>query len=162
VAKLKRVGRRCLRCGRYKRADGLLLCSTCAPLEGLQQSVDITAPTAFLVREPDGRLVQLETDATGKIKVKAKGRRGRLEAGVIDGEWVHDRQGHEVREHVYDKDADFYSKHYRKSDTDQLTWKKVGKLSDPKMHGKASHRPSSTTSESSPEPSGRARVPPKR
>lgn len=56
--------------------------------------------------------------------------------------WNHDRQAHETREKVEDRVAGekYYTEQWRNPETGEVTYAKTGDLSDPNMHGPASHR----------------------
>jgi hypothetical protein len=67
-----------------------------------------------------GNVTHLNEGEVGTAKAKAEVRRGRvgekrphLVAERIDGIWSFDRQAHEVREVVHDRDADLYAQRWR-------------------------------------------------
>lgn len=55
--------------------------------------------------------------------------------------WSHDRQRMERRIMITDGENDYYLQEWRTLDTDQVTWRKEGKLSDPALHGESARRP---------------------
>jgi hypothetical protein len=138
-----------LRCGRFTRPDGLLLCESCAPRGNLTQSVTIAGPPIHLRLNKDGSVTHLNEGETGTVTAKAQARRGRvgekqphLVAQRVRGLWNSDRRAHEDRETVHDRDTDLSVQRWRDPETGEVTWEKSGSDSDPDMHGRASYRPS--------------------
>lgn len=52
----------------------------------------------------------------------------------------HDRHRVERRIMITDNENDYYLQEWRTLDTDQVTWRKEGKLSDPALHGESARR----------------------
>lgn len=54
-----------------------------------------------------------------------------------------DRRNFETRELVTDSAKNFYRQEWTDPETGETTFRKVGLLSDPTMHGRASYKPTS-------------------
>lgn len=125
---------RCLRCKRFKRSDGILLCPVCGPTDRLHQNATVTPGVAGGSQR---------ASSTIWTTVEGKGLKVKRDRGM----WAHDRQEYEVRDVVTDRERDHYEQTWVDPDTGSETWSKRGRLSDPKMHGKRSHRPSTPKDE---------------
>jgi len=143
------VSSRCSRCKRFKASDGLLLCPRCGPTSGLRQDATVRLRTVIATvtisgDQPPPRSPRSPVSSKVKATVKRAGRKARLTATEDRGEWNNDRQAFEIREMVIDCDGDkYYSQEWRNPDTGETTFKKQGRLDDPKMHGRESHKPTS-------------------
>jgi hypothetical protein len=115
-------------------------------MDALQQDATMGPQTIRTGRSggetPESLVVALPATAKVRARVKRGAGRPGLEAVRDVGKWAHDRQAHETREAVYDRDGNWYKQGWRDSETAEVTWPpKVGRLDDPNMHGPASHRP---------------------
>ncbi|WP_328304443.1 hypothetical protein [Actinomycetospora sp. NBC_00405] len=54
--------------------------------------------------------------------------------------WNGDRQRMERRVEVVDRENDYYLQEWRHLDTNEVTFRKEGRLSDPAMHGQSARR----------------------
>jgi hypothetical protein len=128
---------RCARCRRFKHDDGLLLCPRCGPVSDLRQDATVRPQTITIGGPPPSE----PTSSTVSARVTRRGKASRLTAKQDRGKWNHDRQTHETREIVVDRDDSYYAQTWTDPASGETTFRKQGRLDDPKLHGRASHRP---------------------
>jgi hypothetical protein len=130
---------RCRRCGRFKRSDGILLCAECGSPGQLQQDATIRPRTIG-----DASPASRDNPPTSSTQRAALGTgKQKLVVTVDTGKWVNDRQAFATREIVKDKAADFYRQERIDPATGETTFRKRGRFKDQRMHGRASHQPTS-------------------
>lgn len=135
----KPMARLCPNCDRELEDASRALCTECAPPDRTRQDATIRPGTVHL----GGEARQDPTTATVLARVyetpQRKGKKPPLEVRRDDGMPHRDRGGNpETREIVNDREHDFYRQRWTEPETNDVTFEKAGRRSDPNMHGSAS------------------------